>query len=67
MSDDKKDKSQEAADFMVELMRAQGVAVSTMRDGTILFFKRSYLQELLDSHPGKEELVLFIKRPDFQN
>ena len=67
MPSDKKDETQDAADFLVEMMRTQGVAVSTVKDGTLLFFKRSYLQELLNAHADKQELIIFVKRPDFKN
>ena len=57
----------EAIDYLFTLLKTQGVACATVNDGHILLFKREKLQQLLDQAAGKEELMIFIKRPDFKN
>jgi hypothetical protein len=63
MSDDKKNDN--GAEFLMELVKCQGVACSTVKDGHILMFKRAWLVDLLAQHPDNPELCIFIKRPDF--
>jgi len=55
------------ADFLSELCQRQGVSVATVKDGHVLMFKRSYLQEIIDKNSDQENLVIFIKRSDFQS
>jgi hypothetical protein len=57
----------DAIDFFKKLVETQGVACSTVNDGHVLMFKRSFLQDLIDKNLDKEELVIFIKRPDFKD
>lgn len=64
MSDSKKD---DGIDYFLKLVETQGVACSTVKDGHIIMFKRSWLQSLLDSHPDNSEITIFIQRPDFKN
>lgn len=61
--DDKKDK---AVDFFIETMKQDGVAVSTVSDGTMLLFKRSWLEDILKKYPD-ETLSIFVKKRDFKN
>ena len=56
-----KDPEQQAAEYLLELALSQGVAASTVKDGTILIFKRSALQQILNQHPDKEVVQLFIQ------
>ena len=58
--------TKEAADFLVALMKAKGVACSTTKDGHLLMFKRSFLQAILNANPDKDEFVIMVKRPDFE-
>ena len=53
-----------AAEFMIEIMKRDGVAVSSVKDGFVLMFRRNKLQEILDQNKGKEELVIFVQTPD---
>jgi hypothetical protein len=64
MSNDNSDK---ALEYIYELLERQGAAASTVKDGHMLFFKREFLQRLLDAHPGKEKFTIFLQRPDFKN
>lgn len=64
MSDSKKD---DGIDYFLKLVETQGVACSTVKDGHIIMFKRSWLQSLLDSHSDNPEITIFIQRPDFKN
>jgi hypothetical protein len=61
------DDNKDAAEFLIKTLEAQGVACSTVKDGHVLMFKRSVLQNMLDSHPDQDEFVIFVKRPDFEN
>lgn len=61
--DDKKDK---AIEFFMETMKQDGVAVSTVPDGTVLLFKRSWLEDILKKYPD-EILSIFVKKRDFKN
>ena len=63
---DEKDK-QDAAEFFVKMVETQGVAVSTVSDGHVMMFKRAWLQNLLDQYPDREQISIFIKRPDFKS
>lgn len=59
--------SDDAIDFFQELVERNGVAVSTVKDGTVLMFKRKMLQALLDQHPNDEKLIIFVKKPEFKD
>jgi hypothetical protein len=61
------DYNKDAAEYLIKTLETQGVACSTVKDGHVLMFKRSVLQGLLDGHPDKNEFVIFVKRPDFDN
>lgn len=65
MSND--NKNNDYVDFFTETVKTQGVAVSTVKDGVILMFKREFLQNLLDSTESKEEVLIFVKQPEFKN
>lgn len=67
MSDDKNKKAEDATDFLMESMRLQGIAASTVKDGTILCFQREYMEKLMASHPTKDEFFIFIQRREFKN
>jgi hypothetical protein len=54
------------ADFFLEIVKTQGVACSTVSDGHVLMFKRSFLKDLLEKYPN-EEIAIFIQRPEFKN
>lgn len=64
MSDSKKD---DGIDYFLKLVETQGVACSTVKDGHIIMFQRSWLQSLLDSHSDNPEITIFIQRPEFKN
>ncbi len=51
-------------EFLLELVKLNGVACSTVKDGHVLVFKREFLQNLLDGN-GNKEFAIFVKRPDF--
>lgn len=57
----------DAIDFFLKLAETQGVACSTVKDGHLLMFKRSFLQEILDKHPDRDKISIFVKRPDFKD
>jgi hypothetical protein len=63
MSDNNEDHKKEI-DFFLKMMETQGVAVSTVKDGHLIMFKRTWLEDLLKAHPNPE-ITIFIKRPDF--
>lgn len=52
-------------DFLMEVVKHQGIGCATVKDGHVLVFKRAKLQEILDAHPENEMLTIFVKRPDF--
>jgi len=54
-------------DFFNTLADTQGVACSTVSDGHVLKFKRTWLQNLLDTYKDKPEIILFIQRPEFKD
>jgi hypothetical protein len=62
---DESDKKK-AVDFFVEMGEQKGVAVSTVTDGHVILFKRAFLEQILRDNPG-DELMLFVRRPDFKN
>lgn len=57
----------QAAEYLAELAEQQGVAVSSVKDGYILLFKRERMQELIDQYPDKPMLLIFVQKPTFQN
>jgi hypothetical protein len=59
--------SDKAIEFMKELCEQQGVACATVKDGHLLMFKVSHLKAMVEAHADQEDLVIFIKRPDFKN
>jgi hypothetical protein len=61
-----KDKDK-AIDFFEEQLELEGVAVSSVADGTILAFKRSTLEDILKKHPDNKKIVIFVKQRDFKN
>ncbi len=56
-----------AIDYFKELVDKNGVAVSTVSDGHMLMFKRSFLQELLDKNPEHDKVLIFVKTSEFKN
>jgi hypothetical protein len=59
--------SDDGADFILKLVDANGVAVSSVKDGHILVFKKSYLKDILDKNPDSDKLIIFVKKPEFKN
>lgn len=59
----KEDEAKQAAEYLVTLALQKGFAVSTVKDGTILIFKRSAMQDLINQHPDKELLQIFVQQP----
>jgi hypothetical protein len=45
---------------MVEL---NGVVCSSVKDGHVLAFKKDFLQKLIDKHPDKERVIIFVQKP----
>jgi hypothetical protein len=64
MANDEKETEDKAINFLLETVEKVGVATSSVRDGQVFMFKRSYLVELLDKHIGQEKIVIFVKKPD---
>ena len=62
-----KDNGDDAVDYMHAPVDAQGVCASTVSDGHVLMFKRSFLQAILDKNPDHEKLIIFVKRSDFKD
>lgn len=56
-----------AADFLLEMLKKQGVACSTTKDGHILMFQRKFLQAMLDKDPDKEDFVILVQKQEFKN
>ena len=63
MANDKDD----GIEFFQTLVETQGVACSTVSDGHVLMFKRSFLQAMLDKNADQEKFIIFVKRPDFKD
>lgn len=59
-----KDDTEKAAEFAETLCERQGYATAAFKDGTMLYFKRSFLQDILDKHPNNEKLIIFLKKPE---
>ncbi len=55
-----KDEIENATDFAMELVRAQGFATMGCRDGRIFIFDREKLRGLLDGTTGNV-LTIFVK------
>lgn len=58
----KEEQEKQAAAYMMELALQKGFAVSTVKDGIVLLFKRSAMQELINHHPDKEFLQIFVQQ-----
>lgn len=54
-------------EYLLELLKTQNISCATVKDGHIIIFKRSYLQSILDNNPDNETIMMFIKRPVFQD
>jgi hypothetical protein len=67
MANDDDKKVGEQADYLLEIVERQGVAVSSVKDGHILIFKRDHLRKLLDAAPDQDTFIIFVKRPTFGN
>ena len=63
MSDDKENDKQLAVEMLTREFDKKGVAVTSVTDGHVMMFTRTFLQKLLDSLPGQEKIVIHIKRP----
>jgi hypothetical protein len=61
MADEKKDQEIQTAEYMLELARQKGVATSSMKNGMMFVFTRTFLQALLDKELGKEEFMIFVQ------
>lgn len=59
--------SSDEIDFLMKMCESQGVGCSTVKDGHVLVFKRSFLKELVSKHEDQENLIIFVKRQDFNN
>jgi len=57
----------DALDFFDKMFESQGVAVSSVKDGHVLRFKISLLKALVEKYADKEDLAIFVKKPDFGN
>lgn len=62
----KNDEAANAAEFMFEMLKHQGVACATVKDGHVLMFKRETLEALIERcrASGTDELAVFVKRSD---
>lgn len=62
------DKNAEAAMELFDLtFKNKGVAVSIVKDGFVLAFKRDTMQQLLTKYPDNDQFVIFVKNPTFTN
>ena len=59
----KEDEAKQAAGYLMTLALQKGFAVSTVKDGTILIFKRAAMQDLINQYPDKELLQIFVQQP----
>lgn len=62
-------KSSDGIEYLLELADKTGVACSSVKDGHILIFTKSHLEQLLQKvvESGQNNCVVFVKRPDFKN
>lgn len=56
-------KTDDIGEYMNALADQNGVAVATVEDGTVLFFRRDYLLKVLEQEPDKEKLIIFVRHP----
>ncbi len=59
-------KTEDASEFLLAAAEANGVACATVDDGHVLIFKRAKLEEILRSVGDREQVVIFVKRPNMQ-
>lgn len=59
-------KTDNGVEFLLEQAKATGVACSTVKDGHVLVFTRKHLQHILSSMNDQNEVIVFVKRPDFE-
>ena len=59
-----KDDKEIAVDRLFDAVEKDGCAVASVNDGYLLIFKRITLQKILDDHPDKEKMIIFVKRED---
>lgn len=64
MSDNKEDDKQAAVEMLVKEFDKRGVAVTSVSDGHVLMFTRTFLEKLLANLPGQEKIIFHIKRPE---
>lgn len=57
------------SEFMMELADRTGVACATVKDGHVLVFTKAQLEQLVAKagEAKDSKVVIFVKRPDFQN
>lgn len=60
-------KTENEGEYLSELADLNGVSCATVKDGHVLVFKRSKLEQILRDIGDKEKVVIFIKRPDMQS
>jgi len=53
----------------MELADKTGVACSTVKDGHVLVFTKSHLEQLLQKvvESGQDKCIVFVKRSEFKN
>lgn len=61
------DEKKDYVEYFAEHADKFGAACSTVKDGHVLLFKLDFLQKLLDDHPDQNQILIFLKRPDFKN
>ena len=54
-------------DLVVEQLQTQGVSSANVKDGRMWLFKRSFLENLLKTHPDQEIFQILIKTREFEN
>lgn len=63
---DDKDVS-EAVDYINVMVKNQGATCTSVKDGHIFVFKKSFLKDLLDKQLTDDNIVIFIQKPKFEN
>jgi len=56
------DAKNEGVECLLNRVAKDGVAVSSVSDGTILVFKRAFMKNILDKH-NNEMITIFVKKP----
>lgn len=50
-----------AADYLNTMTDLEGAAVLTVKDGSLIMFKRETLEKLLAQNPASNKVVIFLK------